>query len=68
MKQETFLKSFALQQEQIDYLESLSKLGFNLSAVVRQAIGLHKQQISLLMKSSNTGESEVKNGLPQNNL
>ena len=68
MNEKSFLKSFALQQEQIDYLESLSKLGFNLSAVVRQAIGLHKQQISLLMKSSNTGEREVKNGLPQNNL
>ena len=55
------LKSFTLQQEQIDYLESLSKLGFNLSAVVRQALDLHKQSFKQQVGTINTERKEVKN-------
>jgi hypothetical protein len=60
MKQETFLKSFALQQEQIDYLESLSKLGFNLSAVVRQALDLHRNGFKQQVEIINAERKEVK--------
>ena len=55
------LKTFALKQEQINYLESLTKLGFNLSAVVRQALDLHKQSFKQQVGDINTERKEVKN-------
>lgn len=54
------LKTFALKQEQINYLESLTKLGFNLSAVVRKAIDLHREYFNTTVDTDKKPMKEVK--------